>query len=353
MDKIWWKKTDGARRFLTEAADILNAGRSVIFCLSERVPWLDTMREVLRDLLNRKFSGIRDIEILDAKEITKAPSEYVMKNFCPNKDGFRPYGEEAYAKFLANSPSSLLLERCLWIQNADATQAAAWFAFIADYHQFLNGRSGGVFIVETTEKFTEPSRAGVEIFSYAERITEYDCFAFNILTAAEFCRANNLTKQYLAELVTRLVGGNVELGAACMSRSDEFLRAPCEVFKSVSTNMKLAPQSDEDIDFAIWLTQLKLTFPLIETFRRNLIKQYYKAISVALPCYTDHNERIDRPEQVELGMMIHLVSEYQLWFDKPDWNELLYYRELRNKVAHLGILTFDELQELFEKNSHR
>lgn len=352
MDKIWWKKTDGASRFLSEAANVLNRGRSVVFSLPEHVPWLDTMRNVLLDLLNAKFSGVREIEILDAKKIAKAPQKFVMNNFCPNKTGFRPYGDKAYAEFLAESPNNLLIERCLWIQNADAIQAAEWFDFIADYHRFLNGRSGGVFILETINEFSEQTRAGVEIFSYADRITEYDCFAFNILTAAEFCRANNLTKQYLAELVTRLVGGNVELGAACLSRSVEFLREPRTVFKNILADENIPPQSDEDIDLAIWLTQLKLVFPFVETFRRRLIKKYYSTIAEVLPCNSGYYE-IEQPEQAELGTLRYLINARRLWFDKPDWDELLSYREVRNKLAHLEILPFDELQLIFAKNSGR
>lgn len=347
MDKIWWLKTDGAFRFLAEATKNLSGGRSVVFCLPKRVPWRDTMREVLRDLLNRKFSGVREIETLNAQKISKSPAKYVMNNFCPNKEGFRPYGNEAYAEFLAQSPDTLLNERCLWIRNADSAQIEEWFAFIADYHKFLSGRSGGVFILEATDDFAKQiPPQGVKIFDYANRITQYDCFAFNILTAAEFCKENHLTKQYLAELVTRLAGSDVELGSACLRRSSEFLRTPRDVFKSIS------PQtSDEDIDFAIWLTQLQLIFPLVETFRRQLIKKYYTAISAALPCDSGFYEKIEQPEQAELGTLRFLISSRRLWFDKPDWEELLSYREVRNKLAHLEILPFDELQRLFEKNS--
>ena len=352
MDKIWWKKTDGASRFLSEAAEVLSGGRSVVFNLPERVPWRDTMREVLWGLLNEKFSGVRETEILDAQEISKAPQKFVMNNFCPDKEGFRPYGAEAYAEFLANSPNTLLIERCLWIQNADAAQAAEWFAFIADYHRFLDGRGGGVFILEATDDFAAQNCAGIEIFSYADRISEYDCFAFNILTAAEFCKANNLTKQYLAELVTRLIDGNIELGAACLQHSTEFLKNPREMFKAISAELDFPPRADEDIDFDIRLTQLKLIFPLVETFRRQLIKKYYQAVAAALPCNSGYFE-VEKPEQAELGTLRFLVSERRLWFDKPDWDELLSYREIRNKLAHLEILPFDELQIIFEKNSRR
>lgn len=352
MDKIWWEKTDGAHRFLRETAEVLDGGKSVVLCLPKHLPWRQTMREVLLDLLERKFSD-RTVDVIDAQEISKSPPKYILNNFCDNKEGFRPYNDEAYAEFLAKSRNISLNSRCIWIQNADETQEEDWFLFIDKYHKYLSGNIGGVFILEAGENFRWQNFSGGEIFSYDEKISDYDFFAFNIFLAAEFGRKNNLMKQYLAELLTQFVAGDVELAAACVERKEDFLRNPREVFLSVTEEKNLAPKSDEDIDGAIWLTQLKLIFPLTEIFRRRLIKKYYSAISQALPCNSDNDEKIEQPEQAELGTLVHLVKTEKLWFDKPDWDELQNYRGVRNKLAHLKILPFEELQTLFEENSRR
>ena len=352
MDKIWWEKTENARKFLSAATGILAGGRSVVLCLPERLPWRETMRDVLRKLLRENFSGTTyEIEAVDAGE---KPQKYVMNNFCENKSGFRPYGDEPYAKFLAASEDISLNTACLWIQDANDAQADAWFKFMDDYHKFLADKIGGVFLLESGANFSKRSVNGVEILSYDRTIGDYDSFAFNILLASEFCNDNDLMKQYLAELVTQLVGNDVELGAACVKRSEDFLRNPREVFKEILiTENFSSTKSEKDIEFAIWLTQMKLIFPLVEIFRHKLIKNYHANISDALPCNSSYGERVEIPEQVELGTLMFLVNSGRLRFDKFDWDELISYRYVRNSLAHLKTLAFDDLQKVFDKNSRR
>ncbi len=350
MDKIWWEETGGPRRFLDSATEFLADGGSVVLCLPKNLPWRDTMRETLHKLLDDKFSTTRMTETVDAKKIPKTPPKYVLENFCANKSGFKLY-DKAHAEFLATRRNIALNDRCLWIRNASDAQADEWFSFIADYHGFLANRRGGTFLLEAGANFKGTSTDGVKILAFDKEISDYDCFAFNIMLAAEGGK-NKLMKQYLAELVTRLTERNVELAAACMNCRDEFINNPHDVFKRIllEGNFTYA-KTYEDIEQAIWVTQLKLIFPLIEDFRREvLLKKYYREISVALPCDSAWQEKIERPEQAELGILIHLVNMGKLWFQPPDWKELLYYRDLRNKLAHLEILPLEEVQRIFDKS---
>ena len=75
--KIWWEDLNGPRRFLVEAAEKLSGGQSVILSLPERVPWLDTMRDVLEKLLRK---GTQTINVVDAEDISSEPQEYVLEN---------------------------------------------------------------------------------------------------------------------------------------------------------------------------------------------------------------------------------------------------------------------------------
>lgn len=338
--KIWWEDLNGPRRFLVEAAEKLSTGRSLVLCLPKFVPWLEMMRDVLEKLLRR---GTQTINFVDAKNISIEPQEYVLKNFCANKNGFRPYSKKAYAKFLAESKGIALNDSCIWIRNASSAQIEQWFSFIVDYQKFLNGKRGGVFLLEADENFSV--KAGVEIFSYAEKISDYDSFAFNIFAASDFANENHLMKQYLAELVSALTEGDVEFGAECIGRSDALLRNPDEVFGDILWEGKFTSgKSTEDIERAIWMTQLKLIFPLVETFRRNFIRQYAEQIKNTPPYYST-------PEEVEIGQLYGLFNQRRWLIGESDCDDLEFYREVRNKLAHLKTLPFDELQKIFEKNS--
>ena len=341
--KIWWEDLNGPRIFIRDAADNLLNGRSVVLCLPEHVPWIDTMREVLERRLSK---GTQSIKVVEAKDISSEPPEYVLKEFCEKMEGFRPAKKGAHAKFLAERTGISLNSSCIWIRNATPAQVAKWFSFIADYHKFLNGKRGGVFLLEAND-FIASGKSDVEIFSYADRINDYDSFAFNIFTAADFGNENHLMKQYLAELVSALTEGDVEFGAACIDRSGDFLKNPDVVFENIlSTGKFTSKKTPDDIEQAIWTTQLKLIFPLVETFRRNFIRQYEEQIKNTPPYYSV-------PEEVEIGQLYGLFSQRRWLIDDFDANDLEFYREVRNKLAHLGTLSFDELQKIFEKNSRR
>lgn len=338
--KIWWEDLNGPRRFIVEAAEKLSGGKSVVLYLPERVPWSETMRDVLEKLLCK---GTQSIKIVDAENISSEPQEYVLKEFCAKKDGFRPYSKKAYAKFLAESTGIELNDSCIWIRNAESAQVAEWFSFIADYQKFLKGKRGGVFLLEAKNFIA--GKTGVEILSYADKISDYDSFAFNIFTAADFGNENHLMKQYLAELVSALTEGDVEFGAACIDKSNHFLRNPAETFESILNKGKFtSKKTPDDIEQAIWMTQLKLIFPLVETFRRNFIKKYEEQIKNTPPYY-------DAPEEVEIGQLYGLFHQRRRFLSELDADNLEMYREVRNKLAHLGTLSFEELKKIFEKNS--
>lgn len=340
--KIWWEDLNSPRRFLVEAANILSGGKSVVLCLPERVPWLKIMRDVLEKFLRK---GTQTIRVLNAEKISTEPQEYVLKNFCANKRGFRAYNSTAYAKFLAESTGIELNDSCLWIRKASPAQAEQWFTFIAEYQKFLAGRKGGVFILEANDDWI--AKSDVATLSYRKKISDYDSFAFNIFVAADFANENQLMKRYLAELVSALTEGDVEFGAACIAKSDDFLKNPDEVFEDLLWEGKFTSgKSTEDIEQAIWMTQIKLIFPLVETFRRNFVHRYESEIKN----FPAHHVP---PEEVEIGALYTQFNTRRWLISEADANDLEFYREVRNKLAHLRVLPFDELQKIFEKNLRR
>ncbi len=344
FEKIWWEDLNSPRRFLSEAVEKLSGGKSVVLCLPNRVPFEKSMRDVLEKLLRR---GTQSIKVVDAEKISSEPQEYVLKEFCDDKDGFRPFNKGAYAEFLAKRKGISLNSTCIWIRNASPAQVDKWFSFIADYQNFLAGKRGGVFLLEANDKLNFGGKSGVEILSYAEKISGYDSFAFNIFAAANFGNNNRLMKQYLAELVTALTEGDVEFGAACIAASDDFLKNPEEFFNDILWEGKFTSgKSTDDIEQAIWMTQLKLIFPLVETFRRNFIRQYEQQIKDTPPYYS-------APEEVEIGQLYGLFNQRRWLINDFDGENLEFYREIRNKLAHLEILSFEELKKIFEKNSRR
>ncbi len=337
ISDIWWRQITGARKFLDKTARALAGGKSAVICLTETTPWLDDMRMILREFLNKKFGGTKAVHEADAASV-KEPATFVFENFCSDnvKFEFIPFGEKARVKFLAERDDIALNNTCLWIRGASKAQVEQWLAFIGDYNNFLHGRSKGIFLVETGANFGLTDKADIEIFSCTNEVSDYDCFAFNILIAAEFGKGDKFTKRYLAELVSNATGLDVESGAECIKCGSDFLKAPHKFLEN---------KSREEIERAVWTTQLKLIFPLLEIFRRDFVKKYERLIEKLLPFEMTSGKKIDTPDDAELGDLYSILGGQNL--PQDDWEELKVYRDARNKLAHLSTLTLEEVQQIF------
>ncbi len=333
---IWWRQITGARNFLQKTADALASGKSAVICLSDATPWLDDMREILTDFLNKKFGGIRAIRKLDASTVGTDPAVVVFDKFCGGnvKASFIPFGEDAHVKFLAKRDDIILNKICLWIRGASKTQAESWHAFIADYHKF-GGK--GLFLLETGADFDASGKSGVETFSFESEVSEYDCYAFNIFLAAQFGKGDKSTKRYLAELASNVTGFDVERASEYIKRGNEFLKHP----HAVADN-----KSPEEITRAVWVTQLKLIFPQLEIFRRDFVKHYEQQIERLLPCHLGGGKIIYTPDDAELGDLYSMLGVESWRLDPDDWERLKIYREARNTLAHLGTLTLSQVETI-------
>ena len=321
MSDIWWRQITGARKFLDKTARTLAGGKSAVICLSETTPWRDDMRKILREFLNKKFGGTKAVHEVDAAAVAE-PEVFVFENFCSDsvKFEFIPFGAKARVKFLAERNDIALNNTCIWIRDATKAQAEQWLSFIGDYNNFLRGRSKGIFLVETDANLGLSGKADIEIFSFANEVSDYDCFAFNILIAAEFGKGDKFTKR-----------------AECIKCGSDFLKDPQKFLEN---------KSREEIERAVWTTQLKLIFPLLEIFRSDFVKKYERQIEKLLPFEMTSGKKIDAPDDAELGDLYSILGGQNL--PQNDWEELKTYRDARNKLAHLTPLTLEEIQMIFK-----
>lgn len=334
---IWWRQITGARNFLQKTADTLASGKSALIRLAENTPWLDDMREILTGFLQKKFGGMWEICKFDAADIAQ-PENFVFENFCSEdvRAQLIPIDEDAYVKFLSERDDIRLRNSCIWIRGADEAQAAKWFSFVGDYHKFHRDKSGGVFLVETGADCDFSGRAGVEIFSAEDEISEYDCFAFNMFIAAQFGTGDKFTKRYLAELAANATGLDVERGAECIKLGNVFLKNPAAV---------LTNKTVDEVHRAVWVTQLKLIFPQLEIFRRDFVTKYELQIKNRLPYAVSDRKTVCEPDEAELGDLYAIFVGG--WDIEPhDWAKLKDFRDARNKLAHLETLTAEQVQTL-------
>ena len=187
-------------------------------------------------------------------------------------------------------------------------------------------------------------KKNINVFSYEKEIGPYDRFTFNMLLSTEF-KAGNFFKQYLAELVSNIVENDIELSAECIRYGERFISQPYETLREICGEDYKGKSRDE-IDTAIWTTQIKLIFPLTETFRRDFIKRKEKLIRAGLPCQTGFGETVYEPKEAEIGLLYFLNARDRWPLHQHEYEQLYLYHEIRNKLAHMGTLSYEQLKQL-------
>ena len=347
--EVWWKQITSAERFLRDIVKALLEGKSVILYGTEKMPWIHVMRSLVTDGVKTQSSN-RAIYPLTAAEGGEKLGEFLLKHFCKPelRTKYRPIMSPA--KFLADCEDSTLPSSYIWVQSANLDETRRWTDFIGDYVDAVGKRRGAVFLLEAAEGAEELQKKGIASFSYEKAINPYDRFVFNMLLASEINVGSSYMKEYLAELASNVTDGDIELSAECIERGKEFLADPCGILKAVREKVGLdAPNATEEIvQHAAWVAQIKQVFPLIEDYRQKFIADHEKMIQGSLPWTASDGSPVEEPKDAELGLLWFL-SQKDHWLLSPTAKEKLkLFREARNTIAHMGLLDLDEMQELFD-----
>ena len=87
---------------------------------------------------------------------------------------------------------------------------------------------------------------------------------------------------------------------------------------------------------------------MIESFRKNFIKKYKKDIDASLPLQNNFGEKIERLEDVEIGMLKYLADIGKISITTSDYIRLNLYRNTRNYLAHMKTLDNNVLFQILK-----
>lgn len=355
MDQVWWKQVTKANLFIREITESLLNEQSVVICTSDHLPWGETLREIIMDEVNTAAFD-RSIRLIHADEAGKDPGAYLLENFCSAdlRAKYRP-GKGGYAKFLAECEGSTLSDAYVWITEANLAEVKAWNSFIGDYLNYLGNGKGGVFLLEAVNEADIVKKKSLRVFAYEKEIGAYDSFVFYMLLATDY-GGGTYGKQYLAELVSYVVGENIELGAQCIRQGDAFLEKPYDIYRELAAERidegeKIFLKTEDEIEQCIWTAQIKLVFPLVEEFRRKFVKRRYSFIQSSLPHPDTAGHMIRDPKEVEIGMLNFLASKNQWPLNYPEWEGIKLHHDARNILAHMGTLDLTQLKDIFRAHA--
>ncbi len=150
------------------------------------------------------------------------------------------------------------------------------------------------------------------------------------------------------------------LCAVCVAKGMEFLNAPYETIQKVTEDLVRSDgerycfsKSQEEVDTLLWEAQLKYVFPLVENYRRYFVKKYYDFIKAVLPINNGYGDQVMVPEEAELGNLMYLVERGGIPVSAEESMELKRYRKARNELAHMNLLSNEELCVILKAGKHK
>lgn len=352
MDRIWWERVPNAMAFIQDITESLLSEKSVILQSELGMPWYGTMVSQIKESVMQQNSSKR-FEVLHHVD---EPGKYLLQEFCkPEKRAaYRPI--KTFARFFAESDDIVLHTRYLWVYVSSVEELEKWSAFVVDYiKERGKNKETAVFILEWQGERVNKSRKGIRIISFDDYINDYDRMVFSML-ASSSVREPVEVKNYLAEVASNIAGNDIELSAACVKKHKEFLRDPHSVIIEIIKNERrsngagfIYSSTREKIEYGIWRAQIKSIYPLIEAYRGAFVKKYSAAISKGLPITSVYGDVYSDPKDVELGTLVYMVDNGEISIPNKEHNKLKLFKDARNKLSHLSVLSLVEIQMLLEK----
>ena len=349
MEHIWWGRVPNAMAFSLDIVHLLLDERSLVLHYSSGIPWRDYLianikEQVMQQNSSKRFEMIEHID---------NPGKYLLKKLCKSEKRAQYRPTKSYALFFAESDDIVLHERYFWVTVDSADNLKAWEDFVSDY---IIGRSKGkekaAFILEWRGEKPNRSRKGIHVVSLEDYISDYDRIVFSTLAASSI-KGKPFIKQYLTELTSAVVGNDIELAAECLKEYQSFLidayscvkKASFEKVRSDGQEYEFS-KSQEDVARCVWMAQIKTIYPMLEKFRGEFVEQHASVIAKELPITSSCGEIYDSPADVELGTLVYMAGIGRLQLQNKEYKQLERFKNARNSLSHLNVLTYDEVRAL-------
>ncbi len=352
MDKIWWGQVTNAVQFIRKIVESVLNEKHLAVELPRDIPWYDTMRELTEDAIRRRSS---DRNLVSLQDSGQEPGKCVFEAFCDREKQSEYRPAVGYADFLAKCGDIVLNHRIVWVSDLAKQNYSAWIEFVSAYAAACKKerRAGGIFILELREQMALSAKKGVHMLSFQKEISHYDSIVFNMLAASSI-KKSAISKEYLVELVSNIAGRDMELAAQCIRKYREFLNEPYVILQRIteqgcrSNGESFENQfREEEVKKQIWKAQIKIIFPLIEEFRGHFVDKYKEQIGRQLPIPYAYGEEFTEADEVEVGTLYFMACNEKLHISSEDYHKLKMFREARNRLAHLCILSDQEMEDIF------
>jgi hypothetical protein len=288
---------------------------------------------------------------VDDAQFIDNPGEFLMNKYCPESFCCDYWPGTPIGEYLCNNTELAIHESFFYIRNiCNKRQLEQWEKFIEEYKNYAQQMDTYALFCLEYHGEGEASKLPCVVFE----IKNYDCHVF-CLGAACQTDGESWMKEYAAELALRIGENDPELCGAVLSDTSLLIQNPVPYCLSVvrnfvySDNRPFSAKIDSSfIASAQWQAQISICFPIIEHYRLNLIDKYQYSLTSFLPMSNGYNDdNVTDVCDLEINVLFFISNQNRGLFTSKERENIVFLRNVRNKLAHIECLNMGEMQKLF------
>lgn len=349
MNNIWWERVPNARTLVEIVSEEILNENNLLLKHRQPLPWKDDFADTVIERVEENNSS-KNFKIVEG---ISEPGKYLLDEYCKaeKRASFRP--SVGYPKFFAENDDVVIHNKFFWVNLKTQAEIENWIGFVRDYCTFRKkDKELAVFILDCPSEYTILKQKGIKILDTDEFINEYDKIVYATLVSGQLNEPTWL-KSYLTELMKEIACFSCEIMDLIAANYRKFLHSPYRVTKELiaesgkSLGVSIDTIVDEgSVENSIWKAQIKILYPLIEEYRKTFVEKHFDDIAMNLPIETESGGIFYRPQDVELGGLIYMVGTARLSLPEWEYKQLETFRDARNILSHLGILSWTEIEKM-------
>ncbi|MBQ2952670.1 MAG: hypothetical protein IJE07_03860 [Clostridia bacterium] len=323
--ELWWCQVPAGVSLYNQLACDLQQGKSIVLDAG-RMPWPDTLRGYLRDVVTQ-INNAMPFEIINASDCPPGME--------PDAFLFRCIGEEDhYGTQLLRIKRLRRKPACLWVDGIPQKQYAQWIDMAVE---LTREPSQMMLILDIPEQVSVPE---------CERLapegvwhSRFDVYYFSLMRLSTLQEDERMV-EYAATLCTELSGLDPILCDQLCQVPERLMQNPLKVAEQLGCQV--------NINQAVLRAQMRAFMPLVELCRITVNELLRHQLENALPFSPDKGETVRKSdvERVELTHIIQMANRGRINLPSDLYNLLHNLREIRNHLAHLTMLSNVEIGTL-------
>lgn len=320
---LWWEIVPTAVQQVQKTKEILQQGKSVAFDSG-----FGTWTESFINAVINAYQSENYYAGFDTLDLSEIEDYWTITDAIADRLGIGYMTQRLISELLPELPS----EGYIWIlKNVNKKREEELEKLIKHVKEnhaplmFLFRKTGESKVKGFENLNISPTRLDLSYFAWTLLLGRFD---------------NNLI-EYGAELAVELSEQQPEECARICQSMMSCVQDPVAFCKEMD-EAKVIPM--------VHRAQVRIIEPLIEYGRVFLIDKLGEKVSKLLPFTDDYDNEFSKPVEVELRNLVHFYNQSKLTMDPSTYHLMDMLYRARNKVSHLELLTFEEVQEIIKES---